>query len=84
VTEVAFPGHVAEVPAPLQQIHLDGGRVRELDEEDPVGRNGADRVRVELASQGVETVEDQADGRVVGAADDLPGVAVVVDVAAPG
>ena len=32
----------------------------------------------------MEAVEDEADARVVGAADDLPGVAVVADVAAPG
>ena len=39
---------------------------------------------VELPREGVEAVEDQADRGVVGAADDLPGVAMVVDVPAPG
>ena len=40
--------------------------------------------KVGLAGQDVEGVEHQADRRVVGAAHRLPGVAVVVDVAAPG
>ena len=47
---------------------------------------GIARIGVEVgpARQDVEGVEDQPDRRVVGAAHDLPGVAVVVDVAAPG
>ena len=44
----------------------------------------ADRVGVDLARQRVEAVEDQADVGVIGAAHDLPGVAMVVDVPAPG
>ena len=39
---------------------------------------------VDPSRQGVEGVEDQPDVGMVGAADDLPGVAMVVDVAAPG
>ena len=42
------------------------------------------RLEVDLARQRVEAVEDQADVRMIGAAHDLPGVAVVVDVPAPG
>ena len=37
-----------------------------------------------LARQRVERIEDEADGGMVGAPHDLPGVAMVVDVAAPG
>ena len=44
----------------------------------------ADAGDVDLPREGVKTVEDQADIGVVGAAHDLPGVAVVVDVTAPG
>ena len=59
-------------------------RVGELDDEDAVAGDGADAGEVDLPREGVEAVEDQADIGVVGAAHDLPGVAVVVDVAAPG
>ena len=41
-------------------------------------------LRSVLRASDVEAVEHQADGRMVGAAHRLPGVAVVVDVAAPG
>ena len=47
-------------------------------------RDGADGVEVGLARQGVEAVEHEADRGMIGAAHDLPGVAVVVDVPAPG
>ena len=82
--QVAFARHVAEVPAPVEQVHVDQRRVGKLDDEDLVAGDRADRVDVDLARQRVEAVEDQADIRVVGAAHDLPGVAVVVDVPAPG
>ena len=82
--QVALAGHVAVVPAPLQQVHVEGRRVGKLDEEELVGGDRADGIRVELARERVEAVEDQADARVIRAADDLPGVAVIVDVAAPG
>ena len=50
------------------------------------GRAGSSAMALQigLARQRVEAVEHQADGRVVGAAHRLPGVAIVVDVAAPG
>ena len=44
----------------------------------------ADRIAGQLAGQRVPAVEDQSDAGVVGAPHDLPGVAVVVDVPAPG
>ena len=59
-------------------------RVGELDEGHPVGGDRADRVAGQVARQHVPAVEDHADARVVGAAHDLPGVAVVGDVPAPG
>jgi len=74
----------AEVAAPVQQVHVDARRVSQLHEEDAVAGDRADRIRIEVARQGVEGIEDQADVRAVGATHDLPGVAVVVDVAAPG
>ena len=72
------------MPAPIQQVHLDQRRIRQLHDEDLVARDRADRVGVDLAGQGVETVEDQADAGVIGATHNLPGVAVIVDVPAPG
>ena len=82
--QVALTGKVAEVPRPLQQVHVHARRVGELDEGHPVGRDRADRVAGQPAGEGVPAVEDQADARVVGAAHDLPGVAIVRDVPAPG
>src|SRR3546814_10432710 len=55
-----------------------------LHDEDLVLRDGPDRVDVDPARQRMEGIEDQADIRMVGAADDFPGIAVVVDMAAPG
>ncbi len=82
--EVALSGHGAEVAAPGEQVEGELGGVGELDEEEAVGGDGADRGGVDAAGEGVEAVEDEADGGMVGAADDLPGVAVIVDEAAPG
>ena len=82
--EVALAGHVAVMAAPRQQIHLQPGRVGELDEEDAIARDRPDAVRVEAARKRVKAVEDQADAGVVGAAHDLPGIAVIADMASPG
>ena len=81
--QVALARHVAEVARPVQQVHVDGRRVRHLHEKDLVGRDRANAVGVDPARQRVKAVEDQPDVRMVGAAHDLPCVAVVVDEAAP-
>ena len=67
-----------------QEIHLDRGRVGGLDQDDAIGRDLGDGVDRKVPGQHVEAVEDQADMLMVGAAHRLPGLAVVVDVAAPG
>ena len=82
--QVALAGKVAEVARPLQQVHVHARRVGELDEGHAVGGDRADRVAGQAARQDVPAVEDQPDRGVVGAAHDLPRVAVVGDVAAPG
>ena len=82
--EVSFPRHGAEMARPVQQIHVDQRGVGQLHEEDPVARDAADGVGVDLARQCVKTVQDQPDIRVIGAPDDFPGVAMVVDMATPG
>ncbi|VVT44457.1 hypothetical protein BOS5A_10478 [Bosea sp. EC-HK365B] len=81
--EIAFARHVAEVARPVEQVHVDRGRVGELHEEDPVAGDGADRIRIDAPAERMEAVEDQADIRMVGAPHHLPGVAMVVDEAAP-
>ena len=82
--EIAFARHVAEVARPVEQVHLDGGGIGELDEEDAVAGNAADGVGVDLAGKRVEAVEDQPDVRVIGPAHHFPGVAVVAHMLTPG
>lgn len=72
------------MPGPVKQVHVDQRRIRELYEKDLVAGNAPDRVRVDLSRQRVETVYDQPDIGMVRAADDLPGVAVVVYMPPPG
>ena len=82
--QVALSGEIPEVTAPGEIVHLQQRRVGELDQEDAVARNRLDGGQIGAARQDVEAVEHQPDRRMVGAAHRLPGVAVVVDVAAPG
>ena len=82
--QVALAREIAEMPAPREVVHLQQRRVGELHQEDAVARDGADGAEIGAARQDVEGVEHQPDRRMVGAAHRLPGVAVVVDVAAPG
>jgi hypothetical protein len=44
----------------------------------------SDRVELSAARQHVQAVEDKPDGRMIRLPDDLPGVAVIVDVSTPG
>src|SRR5690606_32706615 len=82
--QVALPGHVAEVAAPIEQIHIDLGCVGKLDDENAVARNGPDRLYIDTARQRMERIEDQADIGMICPPDDLPRITMVVDVAAPG
>ena len=74
-------GHVAEVAAPIEEVHVNPWCVRELHKEDPVTGDRADRGDVEPACQRVERVEYEPNVRVIGPPYDFPRVAVVVDVA---
>src|SRR3546814_8299166 len=78
--QVAFTRHVPEVPAPVQQVHVDARRIGELHDEDAVAWNRPDRLDVDSSRQGVEGIENEPDAGMFGAAHDLPGIAVVVDV----
>ena len=82
--KIALARHVAVVAAPIEQVHVDQRRVRQLDDEDLFLGDRADRVDIDLAGQRMEAVEDKADIGVIGAPDDFPGVAMVIDVPAPG
>ena len=82
--QLALAREVAEVPAPRQIVHLQQRRVGQLHQEDAVAGNGADGAEIGAARQDMEGIEHQSDGGMVGAPHRLPGVAVVVDVAAPG
>jgi hypothetical protein len=82
--EVALAREVAVVAAPGEVVHVDLRRVGDLDEEDAVARDRADRAEIGAAREDVKRVEHEPDGGMVGAAHRLPRVAIVVDVAAPG
>ena len=72
------------MPAPLQDVHVHVRRVGELQEEQLVAGDVPDSGRVRAAGQDVEAVQTQAEGRVIGPANDLPRALVGVDVGAPG
>ena len=81
--EAALPREAAVVAAPLQHVHHQVRRVRELEEEDLLGRDVADAGGVAAAREDVEGVEAGAERRVVARLDDPPRVVVVAHVAAP-
>jgi hypothetical protein len=81
--QLALPGEAAVVAAPRQEVHLEPRRVGHLHEEDAVLRHGADGREVGAPRENVEAVEHEPHRRMVGAPDDLPSVAIVVDVPAP-
>jgi hypothetical protein len=82
--EVSLAGHIAEMSAPEEEVPVEERRVRDLHQTDAVAGNAADGIRVDLPRERVIGIEDEADCGVVGAADDLPRVAVVGDVPASG
>ncbi|MCY1424348.1 hypothetical protein D9M71_400880 [compost metagenome] len=82
--EVALPREAAEMPAPLQHVHVQQRRVGHLHEEDLVAGNLGDGARVALERQGVEAVQQHTQGRVVGLAHQVPDLLPAVHVAAPG
>jgi hypothetical protein len=70
--------------APREHVHVEPGRVGKLDQKNPISRNRIELPQIGPAGVDVEAVEHEADGRMVGAPDDFPGVAVVVDMTPPG
>src|SRR5262245_26780874 len=72
------------MPAPIQDIHLQPRSVRQLNEKNAIARNRVQRLEIRLAGVSVKAVENKPDRRVVGAPDDFPGIAIIVDVTPPG
>jgi hypothetical protein len=73
-----------EVATPRQRIHLQPGRIGELQEEDAVTGDVGDASRIVAQRQRVKAVDAQAEGRVRGALDQVPRLAVGAHVSAPG
>ncbi len=72
------------MPAPVEKIHVDQGRISQLDDEDLVLRDRTDRIDVDLAGERMKTVENDADIGMIGTPDDFPSVTMIGDVPAPG
>ena len=72
------------MPAPLQQVHVHVRRVGQLQEEQLLAGDLLDPGRIRAAGQDVETVDAQAERRMVGRPDDVPGPLVGVDMRSPG
>jgi hypothetical protein len=81
--KVALSRHVAEVAAPAKVVHREARRVGDLHEEQLFDSYVADARARNLSRKRMETVEDQADRRMVDVANQAPRIAVVERVAAP-
>ncbi len=81
--EGALAGEEPVVAAPLEDVHVQVRGVGELEEEQLLGWDDADRGNVGPPREDVEAVQAQAEVRVVGAAHDPPGPVEGRDVAAP-
>ena len=82
--ERALAGEEPVVAGPAQHVHGQARGVGELDEEQFFGGHLRDGGKIVVQSEGVEAVDDQAKGWVVGHLDDAPGMGPAGDVAAPG
>src|SRR5262245_42724469 len=82
--ELALPGKAAVMAAPGKIVQVELGRVGDLNQENAVVRYGTHRIEIGAARQHVKAVKHQSDRRMIGAADDLPGVAIVADMPSPG
>src|SRR5690606_14214891 len=80
----ALPEHIAEMAAPVERVPVDLWRIGKLYEEDAISGDRADGIDVNAPRKAVKAVENEADTRMVGAPDDLPRVAMVIDMLAPG
>src|SRR6266700_1741540 len=81
--QIALTGKASEMPAPGEDVEAKLWRVSQLNQKYLFGRNrsnGGDRKR---RRQRMEAVENDADRIVVGAAHDLPCIAIIVHMPSP-
>src|SRR5215217_7729132 len=71
------------MPAPGEIVHVELRRIGHLHEKYLVRWNGADRRQIRPARKNMEGIENEADGRMVRAPHDFPGIAIIVDVTPP-
>ena len=81
--KIAFAWHVAEMSGPVEQIHLNLGRICKVNVEDLIPRNTANRIRVNLARQCVKAIQNKPNALMIRTAHDLPCITVIIDVLAP-
>jgi hypothetical protein len=82
--ERALAWEAAEVPAPVQHVHVQKRCVGDLEEADVVTVDAGQGAAGVAAGKHVEGVDRERDGPVVGPADDGPSLADPVDVPSPG
>ena len=81
--EAPLAGEEPVVPAPREHVHREQRRVRQLHEEDLLGRDRLDRLGSVALGEDVEAVEADADARVIRHAHDARRLLVAVDEAPP-
>ena len=82
--EIALARKTAKMPAPVQEIHRDGGRIGDLDQKDLFPVHGADALGRHIAGQRMEAVQNEPDRRMIRLLHHLPGLAMVEHVTPPG
>ena len=68
---------------PVEEVHFNLWRIGQLHEEDLLGRNSADGIRINIPRQGMKAVQYEAHVGMVGGPHDLPGVTMIEYVLAP-
>src|SRR5205814_3802212 len=81
--EIALSGKVAEMPAPGERVTGHPRRVRELREEQLLGRKRSDAGKIVGQRQGMKAVDDQAEGGMHRLAHDAPRLRPAANVTAP-
>src|SRR4029453_5506946 len=82
--QIALPRKAAEMPAPIQDVHLQPRSVRQLNEKNAIARDRLQRLKVRLAGVSMKAVGKKPAGGGGGASHDFPGIAIIVDVTSPG
>ena len=72
------------MPRQLEDIHVNCRRIGNLKEKDPFAWNFPNGFRVILSNQGMKTVKNEPDIRMVAFIDDIPCLGNIPDVLTPG